>query len=159
MEPRSPGVLARVATAAVAAVAAVTAGIALPASVITLHGFLTGDAGEITTFARTVAEPLALIGSAAATYGIARYAVRRRGAGVQIVPWIGGAAAAGVIAAALWVADVDMWTAVAAVSLPAAALAGGRKARPAVADDPARLGAPVPGPVSAAREERQRQGA
>lgn len=145
-----------------AAFGALVASIALPTAVITVEAIVSGDAQEVSDFALTVAEPLGLLGAMLATYGIARLAARRPD-GRDLIPWIGGAAAAGMIAAALWVLDADVWTAAAAVVLPAAALLGGRRARtpppePRTSEPPAALQPPPPepGPVELDRE-RARQ--
>lgn len=119
--------LAAAAAAAVAAVAALAASIALPTAVITVYALRARDIGLITAFANSVAEPLGLLGAGAATFGVTRFAVRKAFIGRAVVPWIGGAAAAAMIGAALWVGDFDVWTAAAAVVVPGAALLAGRR--------------------------------
>jgi hypothetical protein len=120
------GFLVRAAVAAGAAAGAVLASIALPTAGITMFAAATRDVDRVASFAYSVAEPLGLLGAAAAAYGMARWAVQRR-AGRALIPWIGGAAAAGMVGAALWVGDADIWTVLAAFIVPGAALLAGRR--------------------------------
>jgi hypothetical protein len=125
MNTAQSGWAARLALALGSAAAAVAASIVLPALVITAQAARLRDAHEIEDFALAVAEPVGVLGAAVATFSVAVWAARRSAAGRRVVPWIGAGAAAGLIAAAVWVLDADLWTVAAAVLMPVAALAGG----------------------------------
>ena len=128
---RVTGPYSRIVAAISAAVASLLASIAVPAAVITAFAVGRPDATEINRFALAVAEPLGVLGAAVATYLVSRWAVRLGRNGRALVPWIGGASAAAILAAAGWTGDFDWWTVAAAGVLPAAAiLAGRRSAQP-----------------------------
>jgi hypothetical protein len=90
----------------------IVAGILVPTVVITIQAFLTRDAARISAFASAVAEPLALTGSAGVV-ALWPQLVSRRSSLL-----LGVTGALGVLAAALWVNDVDRWTALAVALLP-----------------------------------------
>lgn len=121
----------RVVAAVSAAVASFLASIAVPSAVITAFAVGKPDAAEISRFALAVAEPLALLGAAVATFLVSRWAVRFARDGRALVPWVGGASAAAIVGVAGWTGDFDWWTVAAAGVLPAVAiLAGRRSVRP-----------------------------
>ena len=121
----------RIVAAISAAVASLLASIAVPSAVITAFAVGKPDAAEISGFALAVAEPLALLGAAVATFLVSRWAVRFARDGRALVPWVGGASAAAIVGVAGWTGDFDWWTVAAAGLLPAVAiLAGRRSVRP-----------------------------
>lgn len=106
--------------------ASVAAAIALPSFAIAVYAWTTRDSERITAFALAVAEPLALLAALAVT-GLAAYWTARRAA--RPTRWgvlLGSIAAAGMLAAALWVDDVDGWTVAALGLLPLAGMTGAR---------------------------------
>jgi hypothetical protein len=147
------GLIVRGAAAVGAAAGAVLASIALPTAVNTVFALLTRDADRVASFAYSVAEPLGLLGAAAAAYGLARWAVQT-GAGRALIPWIGGAAAAGMVGAALWVGDADIWTVLAAFIIPGAALLAGRRSATAPAGTRSTPEIPAPPPEAVASQRK-----
>lgn len=161
MTGRSRAIYSRVVAGLAAAIASVLASVALPTAVITIYAMRARNVELITSFAQSVAEPLGLLGAAAATFGIARFMARRTGLGRSVIPWIGGAAAGSMVGAAFWVGDVDGWTAAAALVLPATAMLAARRSpalgaggarRPIAAPADVVAGArPAPEPVDSVR--------
>ncbi|HYD53773.1 MAG TPA: hypothetical protein VEA99_14145 [Gemmatimonadaceae bacterium] len=102
-------------------VAATAASALVPALLISLQAFVTRDADLITRFATAAAEPVALVGASTVVWLASRRAGRHDG----LVR--GVASTLAMLGAALWVGDVDRWTAIAGVALPTLGLLAGRR--------------------------------
>lgn len=114
--------LSRWITLPIAGVASVVASIVVPSVVISGYALFVRDAMRVTHFALMVAEPLAFVGALVTTAMVARRTSRDRSARWGAV--IGVAASAAMLGAAIWVHDVDAWTAAAVVLLPVAGMVG-----------------------------------
>lgn len=113
---------------ALVATASVVGTIVVPSVLISLYAAVIPEGMRVTTFALRVAEPVALAAAVAITASGARWTARRSARPRATGALTGVAAAVVGVACALWVGDVDGWTAAAVVLQPLAGLLGGWRA-------------------------------